>query len=301
MIDYVTVTNYLGESKTLYLTRPEESGFIITNIEGLGAPKASINITEMATKDGGLFNSARAENRNIVFEFKLLEKPTIEAVRQESYKYFPIKKRVTLLFKTDNRECEAYGYVESNEPDIFSEDERIQISVICDDPYFYDRYKNTTVFYGIEPIFEFIFSNESLTEPLIIMSEIQTKNEQTVVYNGDAEIGLEIRIHALGPAKNIHIYKLSTRETFNIDTDRLAEITGSGIIFGDDILISTIKGDKSITLLRNGVYTNILNCVDKHADWFLLSKGDNIFAYTADEGLTNLQFQIINRSVFEGI
>lgn len=301
MIEYVKVTNYLGESKTLILRKPEESGFIIQNIDGLGAPNADINITEMATKDGGLYNSARTGTRNIVFEFRLMDRPTIEAVRQSSYKYFPIKQRVTMLFKTDNRECEAYGYVESNTPDIFSEEETIQISVICDDPYFYSRYSNTTVFYGIDPKFEFEFSNESLEDPLIIFSEVQTKTEQTVVYSGDAEIGITIKIHAIGPAKNIHIYKLSTREVFNVDTDKLEKLTGSGIVFGDDIEISTLKGSKHITLLRNGVYTNILNCVDKNADWFLLSKGDNIFAYTADEGLENLQFQIINRSVYEGI
>lgn len=301
MIKYIVVTNYLGESKTVILSEPEKSGMIIKNIDGLGAPKADINITEMATKDGGFFNSARAQNRNIVFEFELIEVPTVEDVRQETYKYFPIKQKVSILFKTDNRECIAYGYVESNEPDIFSQKETVKISVICDDPYFYSTFTNSTIFYGIEPRFEFIFSNESLTEPLLEFSEIRREFEQTVTYSGDAEIGVKITIHANGPAKNINIYKLSTREQFHIDTDKLVSLTGSGIITGDTINISTIKGDKYIELLRNGRSINILNCVDKSADWFTLSKGDNIFAYTAGEGMENLEFSMENRSVFEGI
>lgn len=51
----------------------------------------------------------------------------------------------------------------------------------------------------------------------------------------------------------------------------------------------------------NGKTTNILNCLDKNADWFQLAKGDNIFAYTAEYGSTNLQFKIENRIVYEGV
>jgi len=78
-------------------------------------------------------------------------------------------------------------------------------------------------------------------------------------------------------------------------------MTGSGIIYGDDIIISTIKGKKSVTLLRGGMPFNILNCLDKNADWFQLSKGTNIFAYTALEGSENLQFTVENRIAYEGV
>ena len=48
-------------------------------------------------------------------------------------------------------------------------------------------------------------------------------------------------------------------------------------------------------------HTNILNCLDKDSDWFQLSKGDNIFAYVVEEGTTNVQFKIENRTAFEGV
>ena len=54
-------------------------------------------------------------------------------------------------------------------------------------------------------------------------------------------------------------------------------------------------------LLRNGIYTNILNALDQQSDWFSLSKGDNAFAYTADTGASNLQFQIANQIAYEGV
>lgn len=304
MIRSVTFTNYLGDSVKVTLARPEESGFIITSITGLGPGKANVNTTEVATNDGSLFNSSRLPSRNIVISLKYMWADSIEDARQKSYKYFPIKKKITMLIETDNRQAEIEGYVESNDPTIFSNNEGSDISIVCPDPFFYSAGKNginTTIFYGVEPLFEFPFSNESLLKKLLIMGEIKNETERVVVYNGDAEIGITITIHAIGEASNITIYNTGTREVMRIDTDKMQKFTGSGIIAGDDIIICTVKGNKSVSLLRNGKTTNILNCLDKNADWFQLAKGDNIFAYTAESGSTNLQFKIENRIIYEGV
>ena len=307
MIYSIVVTNYLGDRIKLELGKPDISGFLIKSITGLGPAKANVNTTEVSTNDGSLFNSARLSQRNIVLDMVFINTvygESIEDLRQKSYKYFPLKKSVELTIETDNRYVKTTGYVESNEPNIFSSQEGTQISIICPDPYFYSAGPdgtNTTIFYGVEPLFEFAFSNESLTESLIEFGEIKNETEQTVYYSGDAEIGVVITIHAIGNVKNITIYNTGTREVMRIDTDKLEQLTGSGMVAGDEIIISTIKGDKSITLLRNGIYTNILNCLDKDSDWFQLSKGDNIFAYVVEEGTTNVQFKIENRTTFEGV
>lgn len=302
MIKSITVTNYLGDSLKLELTRPELSGFIVTSVTGLGAGTANINTTDIATNDGSLYNSARVQSRNIVLSLQFLWKDTIEDARQRSYKYFPIKKKVKLVIETDNRLSEIEGYVESNEPNIFSKDETTDISIICPYPFFSSAAGDqTTIFSGIEPMFEFPFSNESLEDNLLIMGEIQNKTENVVVYEGDVETGVTITIHALGDASNITIYNVSTREVMSIDTDKLEAMTGSAIVAGDDIVICTVKGQKSVTLIREGVFTNILNCLGKNANWFQLSKGDNIFAYTAESGASNIQFKIENKILYEGV
>ena len=302
MIKSVTVTNYVGDQLKLDLFRPELSGFVITSIDGLGPGKADINSTEMSTTDGARYNSARVSSRNIVMSLRYLYKDTIEDTRQLSYKYFPLKKKVTLLFETDNRTLWIEGYVESNEPNIFSKESDTDISIICPYPFFYSGNGNqTTIFSGIEPMFEFPFSNESLEEPLIVMSTIQNLTENIVTYNGDVEIGLTINIHAIGEASNISIYNLMNGEVMRINTDKIATLTGEGISNGDDIIITTSKGEKSVKLIRDGRTINILNCMDKNTDWFTLVKGDNIFSFTADTGSNNLQFRIENKVVFEGV
>lgn len=296
MIKSVTVTNYLGESLKIEMSRPETSGFYIERIEGLGPSKANINVYEKATVDGASYSSAHVNARNIVMTLGFLFAHDAEEVRHKSYKYFPLKKKLKLLIETDKRICETYGYVESNEPDIFSQNEKTQISIICPDPYFYSAGENgiaSTIFSGTEPVFEFPLSNDSLTDSLIEFGEVKNTTAQTVYYTGDAEVGVIIYIHALGNALDLTIYNTGTRETM---------IINGQILTGDDIIISTVKGEKSIQLLRDGVYTNILNRLDKRSKWFQLTKGDNIFAYKVFAGGENsLQFRVENKIAYEGV
>lgn len=307
MIYSIVVTNYLGDRIKLELGKPDVSGFLIKSITGLGPAKANVNTTEVSTNDGSLFNSARLSQRNIVLDMVFINTvygESIEDLRQKSYKYFPLKKSVELTIETDNRYVKTTGYVESNEPNIFSSQEGTQISIICPDPYFYSAGEdgnNVTNFYSIDPMFEFPFSNESLDEPLLVFGEIQIKTEGVITYHGDSEIGVMIYIHAIGPATNINIYNTETREVMRINTEKISSLTGKGIVASDDIVINTAKGEKSITLIREGVSYNILNCLDKNTDWFMLAKGDNIFAFTADSGVTNLQFRVENKVTYEGV
>lgn len=304
MIKSVTITNHLDESIKLDLFNPEESGFIIKNIEGLGPVKANINFKELATNDGSIDNSARLSSRNIVMSLRFIESPTIEETRLKSYKYFPIKRNIKFLIETDGRICETIGRVETNAPTIFSDAEGCQISILCPSPYFYSAGEdgvNRTIFYGTEPLFEFPFSNESLTEDLIEFGSIENRTEGTIYYDGDAEIGITIRIHAVGEAEGLVIYNTKTREIMRINDDKLKSLIGSGIQAGDEITITTSRGEKGIYMLRGGVTTNILNSLEKPIKWFQLSKGDNTFAYTASAGLTNLQFRIENKVIYEGV
>lgn len=302
MIQSLTVTNYLGESLTIPMKNSESTGFILHDMTGLGPPTASVNTSKVATKDGSKYNSARAEERNIVLPMYFTPIPTIEDARHRSYKYFPLKKPVILAFKTDNRECQIVGYVETNEPDICSDREGCQVSVICPNPYFSSIYDTVTSFSGVEAAFEFPFSNEDTSNPHIEFGKIVVKAENLVRYEGDAESGVQIRIAASATVKNITIYNVDTRGTMHIYHDKLVALTGSGIVKGDEIIITTDKGSRSVTLLRNGKSTNILNAIDPRNDeWFSLTKGDNIFAYTADEGSDYLMFVVDHTTLYEGI
>lgn len=301
MIYSLEVTNHNSESVLLDLFNPYESGLAIQSIEGLGPTQADIQSSEVATIDGGIFNNARQTQRNIVITFLPLFHPTVETSRLAIYKYFPVKKKIRMVFKTEHRHAETVGYVESISPNIFSSQETIQVSVICPDPNFYELGTSKTLFSGVEAKFTFPFSNDSLTDSLIVLGDIKLDTRAVLDYIGDSDTGINITIHAIGDAENITIWNNITREKMAIDTDKIYRRFNIRFGKGDDILISTVKGDKYVELLHDGTYYNVVSCINKDADWFQLTNGDNIYTFTAEAGEQNLLVTFNYRNAYGGI
>lgn len=301
MIYSVEITNHNSESILLDLFRPELSGLAIQSIEGLGPATADIHSSEVATIDGGIFTGARQTQRNIVFTFIPLFNPTIETSRLAVYKYFPMKKKVRMVFTTEHRHAESTGYVESISPNIFSQNETIQVSVVCPDPNFYEVGTSKTLFSGVIAEFEFPFENDSLIEPLLNFGEIQLDTRATLDYIGDSDTGILVTAHAIGPVENITLWNNITREKISIDTNKIYHQFNIRFDKGDDIIISTVKGNKYVRLLHDGVYHNIIGCVNKDADWFQLTNGDNIYTFTAESGEQYLLVTFTYRNAYGGI
>lgn len=307
MIKSLTVTNDIGESLYLPLADPWETGLVIHEIKGLGPSKANVNTTELATSDGSLFNSSRKTQKNIVIDFIFLPDPAtsrIEEVRLRTYRYFPTKKNVTLKIETDNRVAEILGYVETNEPSIFSQKEGCQISIICPNAYFKatDKIINLN---GVESMFSFPFSNESLTENLIDLGELIFAVGTNYEYTGDVETGVVITMHVVGECVNPTVYNSISRQSMTFNTSKIKPITKDGIddlVMGDTLIVSTVSGDKYVKLIRDGKEYNVVATLPKDTiDWLTIRKGPNIFGYMADFGASNLQLAIQTQILFEGV
>lgn len=306
MIKKVTVINYLGESLEMPMDRPQLSGFAICSINGLGPVKANVNVTELATDDGAVYNSARADTRNITLSLKFMDyigRGSAEDIRLLSYKYFPLKKPLTLIIETDNRTASITGYVESNEPDIFSADERTNISILCPDPWFYDADgdgNKETRFNGIENLFEFPVENEFGFE-LIELGNYKSDRVGNIYYEGDVEIGFVMELSFSGNAENIVLYNVTSNETMVIATSKITALTGSALTAGDTIIIDSRRGQKKAQLLRGGRYYNILNSLGRNTSWLMLHKGDNYIGYGAESGEDNITVLVTNKTAFEGV
>lgn len=301
MIQTVSVTNPKGETLEMELTNPWKSGFIVQSIEGIGPGQVDIISTDLANADGSIYTSSRMGNRSVILTLKLLENPTIEDSRQKTYRYFPIKKPVTLTIKTDNRNAYVVGYVESNEPVIFSSQEYTQISLLCVDPYFYELAGEEIAFSGTLPAFEFPFQNESLTEPELEFGDIRLDTRVVLNYIGDIDTGFNMTIHALDNCRDITIYNVNTYESMKINVSKIETLTGKKFGVGDDIIVSTVSGSKYVRLLREGIYTNIISALDKDSDWFTISPGDNIFAYNANGDEKKIMITFRYQNAYGGI
>lgn len=335
MIKSVTITNYVGESVKIVLTQDDpDHGFLVEGIDGLGPVKANINTTDFALTDGGRYNSARAEQRNVVFHLWFGYANTIEDTRQRTYKYFPLKKQVKLTFETDNRTLYTMGFVESNEPEIFEEMEGCEISIICPDPWFHSTDGQIAVsFTDVIKMFMFPWCcgwtreelgnildslGEEVTDshgmPIetrgalknnlpIIFGSITNQAIRNVYYDGDGEIGVNISILCLGEVSgSIVIVNANTNERMQINTSKIkALLGGSDITAGDEIIICTTKGNKTARFRRGTNYYNVLGAVGYGSDWLQMVKGDNTFGIRIENGQQNCQCSITYDTIYEGI
>lgn len=301
MIKSVTVMNPKGESLKMDIFNPEESGIVIRSIDGLGPPEANIGMTELTTTDGSIYSSSRVTSRNIVLDLVFLFKPDIETTRHKVYRYFPLKKKVDLIVETDYRKLRVSGYVETDEPEIFSELEGAQISIICPDPYFYGLDQQASRFSTVTPLFEFPFSNESLTDDLIELGRINLDTRTILNYNGDIDTGVLINMHLLGPIKGLTIYNVDTLQKIVVDTNKVAQIIGRDLRLGDDINISTVSGNKYVECVHEGVTTNVISAINKDADWFTISTGRNIFNFVTPDHVEDVVMTFLFYDAYGGI
>lgn len=313
MIYWFEVKNDRNERLKVDLFDPSTSGFIVKSIEGLTPAKAVINNTELATSDGAINNSTKIGTRNIVLNLLFDLDHNAEDLRLDTYRYFPIKRKVTLWFKTENRKGYISGIVESNEPDIFSKWEGTQISILCPYPFFYgldeDTGKSITSTEFTSSKFEFPFSNPSLTNRLIEFGLIKNDCTFEVDYDGDAEIGVTIEVNAAnGTVGGVITFTcLDTNETLEFDTGKISDTYSSlanGLLAGDKLTINTSVGNKKATLQRSidnerKTY-NVLNCVSLESVWFSLKKGENKFSFNIGSGVEYARINFKNNILYEG-
>ena len=269
--------------------------YAVIGVQGLTPPATNINTSTGGGLDGAFFNSARVEMRNIVIDIVL--NGDIEGNRQQLYRIFPRKTKCTVYFKNRNRDVKISGYVETLGGDLFSQRERMQISILCPRPFWEDMQTIYTELSHIVSMFEFPFSIAET--PGVPFSEIQ-ENPVCIVNNiGDVPCGCIITIsikntETITPVDGLKIYNLTTQEFFAITTNRTF---GNG----DQITINTLSGQMSITLNRGGVIENLLNNVSAGSSWFKLAVGENQFTFTTDHNADAVEIAFATGALYGGV
>ena len=302
MINAVSVTNHSGETLRCVLGSPEFSGFSITNMTGIVPGKSEIGIKELATLDGGLFQNAKIQARNIVIDYVFMDYwvedapnytehyRSIEQARLEFYKYYVIKKPMTLLIETDLHKYQISGYVESNEPEIFSDGEGASVSIMCPDPYFrlvddgIDEDGNTSVtVFSKGGGFEFEWSNPVGLKSLKFGERSEDREPQMteIYYDGDVDTGVIFHVFVTGAyAGNYIKFKYYGSDLNTLITEvwfnnlRFAALS-NGLQIGDELVISTVVGKKKAYVKRGTELINVFSCVEIFSDWIALQKGSN--------------------------
>mgnify|MGYP003289573916 CR=1 FL=1 len=269
------------KKQILTLTQ-DESRFQIYNIEGLNPPKATINSSKIAGLDGSKFNSAKLDERNIVIYIKL--NGNVEANRLFLYSFFNTKEWCKFYYKNGSRDVYIEGYVEAAECSLFTNNEIMQVSILCPNPYFKAMQEIVDDISKTISKFTFPFSI-NLNEPIEI-STLDTSKVTNVYNDSETETGVIIQIDVLDNVNVILIRSVTTGETLRLTY---------AFMENDRIIIDTNKGKKSIILIRNAIQYNIFGAMAKGSSFFQLGIGDNWFSYLIDSGvnddLVNISFK----------
>lgn len=308
MFQSMTVTNARGDTLDLPIRNPMATGYNVVAIDGLGPVDAVLQTSNTVTTDGVIFNGARKDEREIVINLAYYPESgkNIEDLRHGTYKYFPEKEEVTLVFHADTRSVRTTGIVESNDVSIFSEKEGSSIVIKCPDSWFRidNELNRVTSFSNVEPVFEFPFNwaNNPVGEPKPLwFGAIKNMHSKNIVYDGESEVGVIIRMSFDAPVRNIRIYNEEAGQEIDVFTDKVKLIIADGIKPGDELVICTIPKRKSVEIIRDGISYNILNAINRDVRFITLHKGANTIVYSADSGVDNIRMSIENETLYTGV
>lgn len=168
MIEKIVIyTRY--ESLEIPLQDFSVSGIALVGADGIGPVKATMFMTEYGYRYGGFFRGSRTGSRDMTLTFKPML-PTVETARNRLYRIFTIGEEISVRFITDTKDIVIRGYVESVDPSIFAQDERVVVGIACPTPYWELYGGGVAVATSAESssrAFEFPFSNPVGQQTLI--------------------------------------------------------------------------------------------------------------------------------------
>lgn len=251
MLSKLEVTGRRGNVLTL-LMEESDSGYQINDIEGLDPVKANLVSTSYATSDGEHFQSAKRGARNIKLKLDLdpdFDPDTYTTLRKGLYSYFMPKTQISLRFyMTTGLYLDIIGYVEELSSPLFEQDPTVDISIMCFQPDFID--------------------------PRIITVSGGTVDDNTDIvinYPGTVDTGTVLTLNLNRNLDEFSIYNMD-------EAGRLYQLDFSGtLLSGDQLVISSLRGNKGITLTRTAVSSSYLYGRSAQSDWIEFAEGLNQF------------------------
>lgn len=271
------------------LTFGMESPFTITEIEGLNPPVATINTSEIALIDGAKFNNSKLQMRYINVAFAI----EYEAAKNriEVYKVLKSKQWVKLYYNGQYRQVWIEGYIESINITYFEMKQIVTCAILCPAPYFRDAQQIVNALLNVISTFHFPFA--SAATPELVMGYYSNDLGISIENDGDVECGMIIELYARDAISDPKIFDYVSQDYIGLDFDMQQ---------ADLITIDTRQGQKTVTLLRGGVKSNIFNYVIQGSTWLQLPANGGTFVYEVGTGAAgDLAVTFKHYNLFEGV
>lgn len=284
----VIFENQRGQSIQLGNASP----FILTKIDGTGAPKTTILTSKAPGQDGKSYHGTLLEERILPME-GAVSGVTIEDLYSKIRILCSIlspKISGILTYTNDNKSYKIpYILEDLSFKDRIENIQEFLVQLYCPNPYWLDIQECKEEIAAWIGDFEFNFE---ISSDGILMGHRENSVIVNILNNGDTECGMRIELTALATVVNPSLVNVNTQEYIKVKRTLTA---------GDRLVISTSFGDKRVELIRNGVASNVFNYIDLNSTFLQLDVGDNLFRYDAEDGANNLDVAIYYRPQYVGV
>ena len=241
-----------------------EGEYQVLDIQGLEPAPASVNITKYAGQDGGGFNSANLNTKNIVIMLKI--NGDVESNRLTLYRLFVTKEPCRFFYKNESVDVYIDGYVETVECGHFTNSETMQVSILCPFPYFSSVATNSVNISKIIP--ETTFPLEF--SPSVEFSRYEANYTADIINVGDSNSGATITVDFNTQSYNFTLTNEATQEKIKLTY---------WFRKGDKLVITTGERNKSIKLTSYGVTINLFSAMSIDSILFPIRSGSNYISY----------------------
>lgn len=280
--------------------------FVLQHVDGFTAAGTSKSSAIVGGIDGDTINNIQATPRLITIDLNIRNHVNVEDAKRAILKVVKLKQHSALLWTQNERTTTISGIVESIVMPRWTPDGVImQIALHCEQPFWEDVDEVVKQISEAINLHYFTTSTNNMlyfTEDGAPLGEYDTIRTKAFYNDGDVAVGLEIRILAHDTVTNPIIYD-QNGNFFGLgyvmtypDIDENGNAISATVTnplemkAGDEIIITTHKGRKTVTL--NGV--NIIYKIKPGSTWLQLDTGDNLFSINSDdESISNMSFSLI--------
>lgn len=261
--------------------------FCLIAAEGLHGIETDIAETESAYTDGSTVDNVRALPRGIALKFALCGDV---AASLDIFHAVVKSKQIGRIFKREgDRETKIQGRVTVPPYSRMSDRVTVELQLYCGQPYWEDVEELVGTISELVDLLYFPEEGRGFPEEGVPFGVLNIEKTQTIVNDGDASVGFTIVINALGTVKKPRIScSTGTQNGWYMQLN-------TTLNEGDEVIISTHKGNKSITINGNAYKdgTPILSALEYAGDeWLQLETGENSFNITSDTESAQVYFYI---------
>lgn len=261
--------------------------YTVLSVSGLNPPKATVFTAKSPNKKGSKKNGSTLDERIVIIQIKLLG--DVEANRNALYAWTDTEQELKIYYRNGQKNIYCEGTVTACDIDLFTSNEIVNVAILCNDPYLHDMQEVVSDISSLLKHFTFPFAIDSAGVPFSTLKENTTTN----VFNAGAETGVVIAVRCKGEVSNLRIYNANdTTQQFKINR----------ILHKDWIVeINTENSPKTVKLIKpDNTEENLLKYV-YNPTWFTLKKGNNLFGYSADTGINDVEITVGFRNKYLGV